>query len=202
MCRATDNKCGCTSDSHCPLSQVCYSDDNKCYTGGLSLGESCAADNGIELDTRCSSGLCRGSDDVCGCTSDSHCPSSQSCYSADNMCYLGTSPDATTTINIDNFIIPAGAIVNVLGTLIVEAAGQIVIDGTLNGNGGGYVGAEASNTNSGVRAQSGESPPDTTGQGGGGKSWRGYIAGGGGGGHGMCLLCCLSLFSNCCFVHF
>ena len=143
MCSTTDNKCGCTSDSHCPLSQVCYSVENKCYTSGLSLGESCAADNGIELDSRCASGLCRTTDNKCGCTSDSHCPSSQSCYSADNMCYFGTSPDATTTINmIDNFIVQAGAIVNVLGTLIVETAGQIIIDGTLNGNGGGYAGAE------------------------------------------------------------
>ena len=108
---------------------------------------------------------------------------------------LGTAYNATTIIdNIDTFIIPAGAIVNVLGTLIVEAAGQIVIDGTLNGNGGGYVGAEASNTDYGERAQSGESPPDTTGQGEGGKSASGHRSGGGGGGHGMCLFCCLSLF--------
>jgi len=105
---------------------------------------------------------------------------------------LGTAYNAITIIdNIDSFIIPAGAIVNVLGTLIVEAAGQIVIDGTLNGNGGGYVGAEASNTNSNQRAQSGESPPDTTGLGGGGLRYNGHMSGGGGGSHGMCLFCCL-----------
>ena len=105
---------------------------------------------------------------------------------------LGTAYNAITIIdNIDTFTIPAGAIVNVLGSLIVEAAGQIVIDGTLNGNGGGYVGAEASNTNNNQRAQSGESPPDTNGHGIGGKSASGNISGGGGGGHGMCLFCCL-----------
>ena len=50
---------------------------------------------------------------------------------------LGTAYNAITIIdNIDNFIIPAGAIVYVLGTVVVEAAGQIVIDGTLNGDGG------------------------------------------------------------------
>ena len=107
---------------------------------------------------------------------------------------LGTAYNATTIIdNIDTFIIPAGFTVNVLGTVIVEAAGQIVIDGTLNGNGGGYVGAQAFNTNSGQRAQSGESPPDTNGHGRGGKEYVGHMSGGGGGGHGMCLLCCLSL---------
>ena len=106
---------------------------------------------------------------------------------------LGTAYNATTIIdNIDTFIIPAGAIVNVLGTVIVEAAGQIVIDGTLNGDGGGYAGAQESNTDYGWRAQSGESPPDTTGQGGGGRD----NSGGGGGGHGKCLFCCLLLFSN------
>ena len=105
---------------------------------------------------------------------------------------LGTAYNAITIIdNIDTFIIPAGAIVNVLGTLIVETAGQIVIDGTLNGNGGGYAGAESSNTDYGERAQSGESPPDTTGQGQGGKRASSNKSGGGGGGHGMCLFCCL-----------
>ena len=46
----------------------------------------------------------------------------------------------TTFENINNFIIAAGQIVNVLGTLIVKGKG-IQIDGELNGTGGGYVGA-------------------------------------------------------------
>ena len=37
ICRTTDIKCGCTSDSHCPSSQVCYSRDNKCYSTLLEL---------------------------------------------------------------------------------------------------------------------------------------------------------------------
>ena len=53
---------------------------------------------------------------------------------------LGTAHDAITTFeNINNFIIAAGQIVNVLGTLIVKAK-RTQIDGTLNGTGGGYAG--------------------------------------------------------------
>ena len=105
---------------------------------------------------------------------------------------LGTAYNATTIIdNIDNFIIPAGAIVNVLGTVVVEAAEQIVIDGTLNGDGGGYAGAQASNTNNWKFTQSGESPPGTNGSGGGVQTGSGSPPSGGGGGHGKCLLCCL-----------
>ena len=101
---------------------------------------------------------------------------------------LGTAYNAITIIdNIDNFIIPAGAIVNVLGTVIVEAAGQIVIDGTLNGNGGGYAGAQASNTVGWWEfAQSGESPPGTNGSGGGVQAGSYSSPTGRGEGHGKC----------------
>jgi len=80
--------CVCTSDNDCPSNQVCYLGDNKCYSSGLSLGQSCTADNGDDVDTRCTSGKC-GSPIVgqCGCTSDSHCSSNQVCYSGDNKCY-------------------------------------------------------------------------------------------------------------------
>ena len=78
--------CGCTSNSHCSSNQVCYSVDNKCYSSGLSQEQSCAADNGDDVDARCASGLCRSSDEKCGCTSDSHCSSSQGCFLNDNEC--------------------------------------------------------------------------------------------------------------------
>ena len=56
--------------------------------------------------------------------------------------------DVTTTFeNINNFIIAAGQTVNILGTLIVKGK-HIQIDGTLNGNGGGYLGAVATTTGS------------------------------------------------------
>ena len=84
---------------------------------------------------------------------------------------LGTAYDAVTTINgVDQFIIPAGATVYLVGTVKIDAR-RAVIDGTLNGNGGGYPG--------------GESPPDTSGHGKGGISSGGSQSGGGGGSNGM-----------------
>ena len=60
---------------------------------------------------------------------------------------LGTARGVTTTFeNINNFIIAAGQTANILGTNIVKAK-RIVIDGTLDGNGGGYPGAVATTTN-------------------------------------------------------
>lgn len=121
-----------------------------------------------------------------------------------NSATLGSAYDATTIIdNIDIFTIPDGTIVNVLGAVIVEAR-QILIDGTLNGNGGGvgvgtggWPGGRGYNTEDGERAFNGWSPPDTNGQGGGGKSVNDYCwsadrtiynrGGGGGGSHGKCL---------------
>jgi len=98
---------------------------------------------------------------------------------------LGTARDVTTTFeDINNFIIAPGQTVNVLGTLIVKSK-RTQIDGTLNGNGGGYSGAVASTTCcSGAWALPGESPSDTNGHGTGGKSATGHLSGGGGGSHG------------------
>ena len=110
LCRNSDEVCGCTSDSHCPSSEVCYSVDNKCYSGGLSLGQSCAADNGDDVNARCASGLCRNSDKVCVCTSDSHCSSTAmvSCmcvYSYLSLPCISTSPKLTlNTIMFEFFI--------------------------------------------------------------------------------------------------
>ena len=100
---------------------------------------------------------------------------------------LGTAPDVTTTFeNIDNFIIHAGQTVYVLGTLIVNGK-RIQIDGTLNGNGGGYAGGVATATDDGEFGNSGESPLDTNGHGRGGiRASR--VTGGGGGSHGKLLL--------------
>jgi len=96
---------------------------------------------------------------------------------------VGTAPDVTTVIeDINYFIIPAGQTMNVLGTFIVYAK-RTQIDGTINGSGGGYVGAVASTTAWTTRALSGESPPDTNGHGQGGKFYT-TKAGGGGGSHG------------------
>jgi len=234
LCRSSDEKCGCTSNSHCPSNQVCYSVDNKCYSSALSYGQSCSADNGDGVDTRCASGICFSTDNTCGCTSNSHCPSDQACYSSengDNKCYPRPSslssptscntisgvdsdgsagdliaadngnliiidingivtdvsaqfaPDITTIIeNINNFIIAAGQTANILGTNIVKAK-RIVIDGTLNGNGGGYPGGSGSPSRG--------SSPVSNGYGGGGVSNSGRTPGGGGGGHGQ--------YDNCDF---
>ena len=92
---------------------------------------------------------------------------------------LGTAPDVTTVIeDIDNFIIAPGQTVYVLGTLIVKAK-RTQIDGTLNGNRGGYAGAAPN----GGTGRTGESPSGTNGGGTGG-SGSYYKAGGGGGSHG------------------
>jgi len=111
VCYLGDNKCvECVTDQHCSSNQVCYSIDNKCYSSALSLGQSCAADNGDELNTRCESGLCRNSDKVCVCTSDSHCSSTTmvSCmcvYSYLSLPCISTSPKLTlNTIMFEFFI--------------------------------------------------------------------------------------------------
>ena len=88
ICRSTDDKCGCTNNSHCPSNKVCHSGslgDNKCYSSALSYGQSCAAD-GDALNSRCSSGFCRNADKTCGCTSNSHCPSNKVCKTSMNQC--------------------------------------------------------------------------------------------------------------------
>ena len=98
---------------------------------------------------------------------------------------LGTAHDETVTFeNIDNFIVPANTIINSFGTNVIKAK-RIVIEGTLDGNGGGYPGAVSTTTNYGRRAQSGESPLGTNGHGKGGFHNSGGLFGGGGGGHGQ-----------------
>jgi len=111
---------------------------------------------------------------------------------------LGTAPDVTTVIeDVNYFIIAPGQTVNVLGTLIVKAK-RTQIDGTLNGNGGGYAGAVASTTDYGANALPGESPPDTNGHGRGGLRSTSGTSGGGGGSHGKLLFSLSLLLSYCC----
>jgi hypothetical protein len=96
---------------------------------------------------------------------------------------IGTAFDATTTIdNVDNFIVPAGVSVNVLGKIIVRA-NRITIDGTLDGTGGGYPGGASENTALYGYAPYGSSPIGSNGEGGGGW-YTGGRSGGGGAGHG------------------
>jgi len=93
---------------------------------------------------------------------------------------LGHAYDALKIINnVNNFIIPAGTLVNILGTVKINAR-RAVIDGKLNGNYGGYPGGR-STIAYGERARSGESPLDTNGHGQGGFSG---VSGAGGAGHG------------------
>ena len=73
---------------------------------------------------------------------------------------LGKARGVTTTFeNINNFIIAAGQTANILGTNIVKAK-RIVIDGTLDGNGGGYAGASAKRNN-GRKLANPTNPPST-----------------------------------------
>ena len=96
---------------------------------------------------------------------------------------LGTAYDAVTTINdVDRFIIPEGATVYLVGTVKIDAR-RAVIDGTLDGTGGGYPGAVATST--ATRVLPGESPPDTNGHGAGGENTYPEMSGGGGGSNGM-----------------
>ena len=108
-----------------------------------------------------------------------------------NPTTLGTARDAITTFeNINNFIIAPGQTVNVLGTLIVKSK-RTQIDGTLNGNGGGYAGAVARSTDTGEFGNPGQSPLDTNGHGKGGMAVPGGgVTGGGGGSHGKLTLFC------------
>ena len=87
--------------------------------------------------------------------------------------------DVTTIIeNINNFIIPAGRTGNVLGTIEIKSL-VAQIDGTLDGNGGGYEGGARRTSNDQFR-NNGSGPPSTNGGGQGG--WK-YV-GGAGAGHG------------------
>jgi hypothetical protein len=96
---------------------------------------------------------------------------------------IGTAFDATTTFdNVDNFIVPTGVSVNVLGKIIIRA-NRITIDGTLDGTGGGYPGGESQATPYYGFAPHGSSPIGTDGKGGGGW-YTGGRSGGGGAGHG------------------
>jgi len=87
LCRTIDNKCGCDDVNDCLSSEVCHS-DNKCYSTGLSIDDDqdCAANDGTALNDRCASGICRTSDNKCGCDDDTDCLSSEVCHS-DNKCY-------------------------------------------------------------------------------------------------------------------
>ena len=85
-CRSSDTLCGCTIDDHCLSSNELCHTDNKCYSSGLSIGQSCAADDGTALDARCLSNKCRSSDKTCRCTSNSHCHSTKVCKTSTNDC--------------------------------------------------------------------------------------------------------------------
>jgi len=92
---------------------------------------------------------------------------------------LGTAYDDTVIFeNIDNFIVPANTIINSLGTTIINAK-RIVIDGTLNGNGGGFIGGARRTSYNSIR-NNGSGPPSTNGGGQGGRTY----SGGAGAGHG------------------
>jgi len=101
--------------------------------------------------------------------------------------------DVTTTFeNINNFIIAPGQTVNVLGTLIVKAK-RTQIDGTLNGNGGGYAGGARTTSNDEPDRENGSGPG--SGQGG----W-GY-AGGAGAGHGKFYISCAFNYLRFDLIH-
>lgn len=85
ICRTVDEKCGCTIDDHCSSSELCHI-DNKCYSSGLGYEDDCSADNGDDVDARCTSGKCRSTDNKCGCTSNSHCPSDKVCKTSTKEC--------------------------------------------------------------------------------------------------------------------
>jgi len=52
--------------------------------------QDCAAEDGTALNDRCASGICRSSDNKCGCKSTDHCDSDSGevCHSGDNKCYV------------------------------------------------------------------------------------------------------------------
>jgi len=64
--------------------QVCYLGNNKCYTSGLSIGQSCTADNGDNVDALCTSGFCRST--CVECLDSSHCPSDKVCKTSTKEC--------------------------------------------------------------------------------------------------------------------
>ena len=88
---------------------------------------------------------------------------------------LGTAHNETVVFeNINEFLVPTNTVINSLGKTIIYAK-RIVIEGTLNGNGGGYRG--------GWQGSAGTSPV-SGGNGRPGKSISGHNTGGGGAGHG------------------
>ena len=184
ICRA-DNKCGCLEDQDCPSSdQVCYSVDKTCYyTTGLPVSDttSTTSCDNTEVDSDGSAGdLTVGTDSNGDLMLTLDGSPVSALFLGDT---LGTAHDATTIIeNVNEFSIPAGAIVKVNGTVIIRAK-RMIINGTLDGSGGGYPGAPASRTANGQHADSGSSPSGTSGHGGGGKrDGRDFPHGGGGGG--------------------
>ena len=102
---------------------------------------------------------------------------------------LGTAYDAVTTIyDVDEFIIPAGATVYAVGTVKIYSR-RALIDGILDGTGGGYPGGGSS-------GEPGRSPAGTNGHGSGGVGFyclpgasAFQLHGGAGGGHGKIVLC-------------
>ena len=102
---------------------------------------------------------------------------------------LGTGRGVTTVIeDINYFIIPAGQMVDVLGTVEIKAVGVDIQEGaTLNGNSGGYNGGARRTSRDEPGRKNGSNPPNTNGRGQGG--WR--DTGGAGAGHGklITLLC-------------
>lgn len=109
---------------------------------------------------------------------------------------VGTAPDETTTYtNIDTLTIPAESTVKVLGRVIVYAK-RVVIDGKLNGNGGGYLGGDRRKSANAKNKRSGQDGyclgllGGSLGQvcfGGGEGGWDN--GGGAGGGHGKLHIC-------------
>ena len=52
--------------------------------------QDCAAEDGTALNDRCTSGICRTSDNKCGCNINDHCDSDSGevCHLGDNKCYV------------------------------------------------------------------------------------------------------------------
>jgi len=170
-----DNTCGCTSNDHCSSDQACYSGangDNKCYPlpSIVSSSTSCNAISGVESDGSAGDLTVDNNGNLILINS----------YGIITDVSAQFARGVTTTLeNVNNFIIAPGQTVNVLGTMIVKSK-RAQIDGTLNGNGGGYAGGARRTSSSQSGRNNGSSPPNTNGHGQGG-----YLYGGGAGaGHG------------------